>query len=227
MGTPIARTITAVAVAAGASGITSNAQALDLDIYAGANYLFIESSVDTNAATPPSAPDRPRPTTVQRKVRSEADGAALMAHFGVWLNESFAVELRGGFPVDSAEFGDAAANSEGTAELEEYVGVYLVPRAKPFSWVDAVFPIGMSRVKVAMPVDTDGNVNNGADAIVSTDTATISYGMDIRWRVGSLVADPDSLLGSISINTGFMVYGNDDDLETRGFNGGLQVGFQF
>ncbi len=211
------------------SGAGWAGQAAALDFYGGANYLYLESSVDRPVAIPDGNPLRP--DSVKRKVRTEATGDAIMAHLGLWLNESFAIEVRGGFPSDTAAFGlddnGARGYEDNTNELKEFVGVYLLPRAKVLSWVDAVFPIGAAQVTLEMPVETDGNSNNGPDQIQEVDAATFSYGFDIRWRIGSLIADEDSILGSISINTGFMVYGNDSELESRGYNGGLQVGVNF
>ncbi|MEN8720772.1 MAG: hypothetical protein ABF296_10980 [Oceanococcaceae bacterium] len=213
--------------ALGAALTAMPALALDLDVYGGAGYLYLESTIDTATDLPPGNPTRP--DTVQRLVRSEADGGAIMAHLGVWLSESFALEVRGGFPLDDAEFDDASNPQYrgNTAEIEEMVGVYLMARAQPLSWLDAMFPVGMSQVKVAMPSETDGDATNGPDAIVSADATSISYGIDLRWRLGTLFFDEDSLLGSISVNTGFMVYADDNDLESRGYNGSLQIGYQF
>lgn len=211
------------------SGAGWAGQAAALDFYGGANYLYLESSVDRPVAIPDGNPLRP--DSVKRKVRTDASGDAILAHVGLWLNESFAIELRGAFPSDTAGFGaDASGNrqyDDNTNEVQDFVGLYVLPRAKVLSWVDAVFPIGAAQMTLSMPVETDGDATNGPDEIVEVDAATFSYGMDIRWRVGSLIADEDSFLGSISINTGFMVYSNDSELESRGYNGGLQVGFSF
>lgn len=209
---------------AGAGG-AGQAAALDLDIYGGANYLYLESSVDRAVDLPETT--NGRPPSVKRKVRTEATGNAILAHVGVWLNESFALELRGAFPGDTAAFSEDGGYTDNTNEVEEFIGLYLIPRAEVFSWVDAVFPIGASQMTLSMPVETDGDSTNGPDSIEEVDAATFSYGIDIRWRVGKLIADEDSILGSISINTGFMLYSNDSELESRGYNGGLQVGFSF
>ncbi len=209
---------------AGAGGAVQ-AAALDLDIYGGANYLYLESSVDRAVDLPETG--NGRPPSVKRKVRTEATGNAILAHLGVWLNESFALELRGAFPGDTVAFSEDGGYTDNTNEVEEFIGLYLIPRAEVFSWVDAVFPIGASQMTLSMPVETDGDSTNGPDSIEEVDAATFSYGIDIRWRVGKLIADEDSILGSISINTGFMLYSNDSELESRGYNGGLQVGFSF
>lgn len=211
------------------SGAGWAGQAAALDLYGGANYLYLESSVDRPIAIPDGNPMRP--DSVKRKVRTEASGDALLAHVGVWLNESFALELRGGFPSDEAGFvlddNGARQYDDNVNEIQDFIGLYIIPRARVFSWVDAVFPIGASQMTLSMPIETDGDATNGPDEIKEVDAATYSYGIDIRWRVGSLIADEDSLVGSISINTGFMLYSNDSELESSGYNGGLQVGFSF
>ncbi len=207
------------------AGWAGQAAALELDIYGGANYLYLDSSVDRAVDIPDGNPRRP--DSVKRKVRTEASGDAILAHVGVWLNESFALELRSAFPGDTAAFSEDGGYTDNTNEIQEFIGLYLIPRAEVLSWVDAVFPIGASQMTLSMPVETDGDSTNGPDQIEEVDAATFSYGIDIRWRVGKLFADEDSLLGSISINTGFMMYSNDSELESRGYNGGLQVGFRF
>lgn len=190
-----------------------------LDLYAGANYLLMESSVERSVST-----DGPRNAIV----RPNADGSAMSAHVGLWLNEGFAIEFRGGFAGDSAEFdGDGSGYSGHTAELNDYFGVYLVPHAQLFDWMVVAFPMGLTQLTVTMPDETDDSTTNGPDSLEELEGQSLSYGLDIRWGVGTFLADPDSTLGSLSINTGFMVYSTDEDLRATGANLGIQIGWAF
>ena len=192
-----------------------------LDLYAGASYLLADVAVEQDF-DPPGRPDRP--DVVTRTVRSDSDGSAIMAHVGMWLNESFAVEFRGAFPSSDAEApADGGDTSDGNAEAEELYGIYILPKAEPFSWVDMVFPIGYTFSKVTAPVEND---NQEID-LQTLEGDSLSYGVDLRFRVGKFFANEDSILGSLSINTGFMMYTDDDALEVLGYNAGVQLGMRF
>ena len=132
------------------------------------------------------------------------------------------VKLRTQFPRIVVKY--TATEDDNTAEIEEFYGVYILPRAEPFSWLDMMFPMGMSHVQVVQPVRP---TEDGQATLQANEADTISYGIDLRFRLGKLIADEDSFLGSFTLNTGFMVYADDDDVEARGYNGGLQLGFSF
>lgn len=211
-------TMMRTALAAAALGLSPAVSALDF--YAGADYLLMETSVTRSFEPAGSRDDAPVP--IRRDVRTDAEGSAIMAHVGLWLNESFSLEVRGSFSGEDAEVG--ATEDDNTAEIEEFYGVYILPRAEPFSWLDMMFPMGMSHVKVVQPVR---QTEDGQATLQANEADTISYGIDLRFRLGKLIADEDSFLGSFTLNTGFMVYADDDDVEARGYNGGLQLGFSF
>ena len=211
-------TMMRTALAGAALGLSPAVSALDF--YAGADYLLMETSVTRSFEPAGSRDDAPVP--IRRDVRTDAEGSAIMAHVGLWLNESFSLEVRGSFSGEDAEVG--ATEDDNTAEIEEFYGVYILPRAEPFSWLDMMFPMGMSHVKVVQPVR---QTEDGQATLQANEADTISYGIDLRFRLGKLIADEDSFLGSFTLNTGFMVYADDDDVEARGYNGGLQLGFSF
>lgn len=206
-----------VAGAAMAVGAMGSAQALDL--YLGGNYLLVEAAADRYADTPGR---EDRPDSVRRVVRTNSEGGALMAHVGIWLSESFAFEVRAGFPGEEAEY-DTSGQNDHVVEIENYIGAYIVPRAQPWSWVDLMFPVGAAQVKALTPVDN----GDGTTGIVQSDAAEFSYGIDMRLNFGQLIADPDTLIGSLSLNAGFMVLGTDADVDFRSYNGGLQFGLNF
>lgn len=212
----VQRTVWLCAAAAVAMGWQQSASALD--VYAGVDYLLLESSVERRVS---SAGPR------DALVRPNADGNAMSAHVGVWLNEGFALEVRGGFSGDSAEFSGNGGYSGHTPELNDYFGVYIVPHARIFPWMDIAFPMGVAKLTMTMPDETDDSGTNGPDALVELEGESLSYGMDIRWPVGKLLSDEDSVLGSMTINTGFMVYSTDENLRVTGANAGIQVGFGF
>lgn len=201
----------------GVAGTAWVGTASALDLYAGASYLLTDVAVEQEVPTPGRG-------EVQRTVRSDSDGSAIMAHVGMWLNESFAVEFRGAFPSSDAEApADGRDTSEGNAEAEELYGLYILPKAEPFSWVDMVFPIGYTFSKITAPVEND---NQEID-LQTLEGDSLSYGVDLRFRVGKFFANEDSILGSLSINTGFVMYTDDDALEVLGYNAGVQLGMRF
>nr|MBV6628528.1 hypothetical protein [Oceanococcus sp. HetDA_MAG_MS8] len=205
----------------GVAGSAWVGSASALDLYAGASYLLADVALEQDF-DPPGREDRP--DSVVRTVRSDSDGSAIMAHVGMWLNESFAVEFRGAFPSDDAELpGSGQDTSEGNAEAEELYGVYILPKAEPFSWVDMVFPIGYTFSKVTAPVENDNQEVN----LQTLEGDSLSYGVDLRFRVGKFFANEDSILGSLSVNTGFMMYTDDEALEVLGYNAGVQLGMRF
>ena len=145
-------------------------------------------TVDTTVSPsgPPSAP------------AGDADSSMLRVRIGARVLEAVSLELHYG--VDQAD------EDAGEVTTDAYYGVYFVPTAKLFDWLEFGFPIGYGR----------SEFDDSGEALGS-----IAYGVDVEIPVKGLW----DALPDIRLTTGGMVYYQKGDGRVYGINSGLRYDF--
>lgn len=184
-----------------------HAQDRNWSVYGGADFVATEVSV-----TRTLPPDESVGATLGSTERIDNDADMIRLKVGLWLNEDFAVEVQGSVSSDDVEAPD-------TGEIDSYYGAFILPRAQPFDWLDMMFPVGFAAT------DTVVVAENG-DRVATSNTG-IAYGINFQFRLGELLTDPDSIVAGLGISAGFLVYDSSDDTNVRGYNAGLQFGYDF
>lgn len=177
-------------------------------VYGGADYLYHEVSVTVQEP----APNGP-PGALGSSRRADGDGSSVRLNGGVWLNEDFAVEVQGTVSSDEVD------NQDQTAEIDSYYGVFLKARAEVFDWMDMTFPVGFASVEATAPDGEDGRVNSDNDGV--------AFGMNFNFKLGRVLADRDAVLAGLDVGLGFMVYNSSENVNVRGYNGGLRFAYDF
>ena len=136
---------------------------------------------------------------------NSTDSAFNRIRFGLELSDSVAVEAHYGLEDDSADA------QQGTVAVEEYYGLYLVPKAEFFDVINLTFPIGFSQVTVA-----------GTQS--SRDADGVAYGMNAELALSNFV---EIERWDVALVAGGMVYQQDKDTRLYGYNFGLRVDYGF
>ena len=145
-------------------------------------------TVDTTVS-PSAAPSAPA---------GDADSSMLRVRVGARVLEAISLELHYG--VDQA---DEAA---GEVTTDAYYGIYFVPTAKLYDWLELAFPLGYGR----------SEFDDSGEALGS-----IAYGVDVEIPIkGFWDALPD-----VRLTGGGMVYYQKGDGRVYGINTGLRYDF--
>ncbi len=179
---------------------TAQAQGDGWAVYGGLDYAVLEiSGYTTNPA--------PEPDNAPERIRLDFDADMIRGRVGWWMNEDFALEAQFGVGNDDAQDPD-------TAEIDSYYGIYLLPRAQMFDWLDVVFPLGFASTDFVLP----------SNQSLKRDSA--AFGVNFQLNMAGFFGE-DSVIGGLGIGAGFMVYQQGSDSSVRGYNGGIHFGYSF
>lgn len=153
-----------------------------LKFYVGAD--VVDTTVSRSA--PPSTP------------APDADSAMLRMRLGARILEAVNLEVHYG-----ADRSDQAA---GEVTTDAYYGVYFVPTAKLYDWLELAFPLGYARSEF----DDSGE-----------SLGSIAYGVDLEIPVKGLW----DALPDLRLTGGAMVYYQKSDGRVYGLNTGLRYDF--
>lgn len=128
----------------------------------------------------------------------DADSSMLRVRVGAHVLEAVSLELHYG--VDQAD------EDAGEVTTDAYYGVYFVPTAKLFDWLELGFPIGYGR----------SEFDDSGEALGS-----VAYGVDVEIPIKGLW----DALPDLRLTAGGMVYYQKSDGRVYGINSGLRYDF--
>ena len=129
---------------------------------------------------------------------SDAESSMLRVRVGARVLEAISLELHYG--VDQAD------EDAGEVTTDAYYGVYFVPTAKLYDWLELAFPVGYGR----------SEFDDSGEALGS-----IAYGVDLEIPIKGLW----DALPDIRLTGGGMVYYQKGDGRVYGINSGLRYDF--
>ena len=137
-------------------------------------------------------------------LRGDFESSMLRLRGGVAVNENLAFELQYGLEGDSTDL----SQDPPTIGTDSYLGVFLVPSAYVFDFLQLEVPIGYAEIEF------DGAEDSIDDR---------AYGVNFNFYPLRVFKEEGSKL--VSLSGGYMVYHRGDDTRVDGYNFGLKILF--